>query len=51
MLFRLNSSRGVAIAFSSGRGYIVIVLKGGEGGGKKFVPPSGIFEINTGFFN
>lgn len=30
MLFRLNSSRGVAIAFSSGRGYIVIVLRGGE---------------------
>lgn len=28
MLFKLNSSRGVAIAFSSGRGYIVIVLKG-----------------------
>lgn len=48
MLFRLNSSRGVAIAFSSGRGYIVIVLRGG---GKKFVPPSGVFEINTGFFN
>lgn len=48
MLFRLNSSRGVAIAFSSGRGYIVIVLKGG---GEEVCPSSGVFEINTGFFN